>query len=480
MARINVAEGENDGSFLYGLYSIPHFFGVHKKFFIASAAVFCALFVISAALLNKGIVYEYSYHGQVLGVVKDSNQVYDTVKHAKEKLNTPNGARIILNEEKDLEVKRIVSFKYKEEDLDSENDIISNITTLKNVEVKAYNVIVNDMNLGMVSSVDDGKELLNKVRDFYLGDVNRRVFKSISFVEEVSFEEVTTLPDKIIGLEAIYKEITEGATLPTTYQVKKKETMFDIALDFDMQAERLEEINPAVDMNKLQAGDILQVEEHRPLLSLETVEIAEYDADEDFEVIYEESEKYFIDEIIEKIPGKVGVRHVISDVININGMEMDRIELSSDVIKEPVTKVVIRGTKKRPVEIVKGNFIWPASGVITSGFGGRNSPGGIGSTNHKGLDIGVSYGSVYAADGGTVTVAAHLSNGYGKAIKIDHGDGRATFYAHLNDIDVYVGQKVKQGERIAQSGNTGRSTGPHLHFEVHINGIQVDPMKYLK
>ena len=131
-----------------------------------------------------------------------------------------------------------------------------------------------------------------------------------------------------------------------------------------------------------------------------------------------------------------------------------------------------------------GECLWPVgdkSGTITSGFGLRSSPGGIGSTNHAGIDIGVPVGTaIVASNPGTVIkVDAVGASARGIYVKIDHGNGIATLYQHLSEVEVSEGQTVQRGEEIAKSGNTGRSTGPHLHFEVHINGTPVDPLSYL-
>ena len=128
-----------------------------------------------------------------------------------------------------------------------------------------------------------------------------------------------------------------------------------------------------------------------------------------------------------------------------------------------------------------GGYIWPCNGIrwITSMFGGRQSPGGIGSTNHKGVDIGTPLGTpVLAAKSGTVT-SANWNGGYGECVVINHGGGNSTLYGHLSSYNVKIGDTVKQGQVIAYSGNTGRSTGPHLHFGIIENNSWVDPLNYL-
>ena len=123
--------------------------------------------------------------------------------------------------------------------------------------------------------------------------------------------------------------------------------------------------------------------------------------------------------------------------------------------------------------------VYPVYGTTTSSFGTRKSPFGYGSEFHPGIDISVPVGTpVKAAGKGVVTYAGWLS-GYGNVVIIDHGYGIQSVYGHNSQILVKVGQTVKRGDIIAKSGNTGRSTGPHVHFEIRVNGNPVDPMKYL-
>lgn len=125
-----------------------------------------------------------------------------------------------------------------------------------------------------------------------------------------------------------------------------------------------------------------------------------------------------------------------------------------------------------------GGYIWPVnSHYITSTVGGRASPGGIGSTNHKGTDIGrVGYSSsIYAAKAGTVIISEY-SRSYGNYVVVSHGSGNTTLYAHMSSRKVSVGQRVNQGDVLGITGSTGNSTGPHLHFEIKENDAIIDPI----
>ncbi len=129
---------------------------------------------------------------------------------------------------------------------------------------------------------------------------------------------------------------------------------------------------------------------------------------------------------------------------------------------------------------VGGEFMWPsACTIITSNYSPRrkNPVTGV-YKKHTGVDIGAAYGTaILAANGGTVTLAG-WNSGYGNCVVIDHGGGKATLYAHMSSIGVSKGQAVSKGQQIGRVGSTGNSTGPHLHFEILINGSAVDPMQY--
>lgn len=121
----------------------------------------------------------------------------------------------------------------------------------------------------------------------------------------------------------------------------------------------------------------------------------------------------------------------------------------------------------------------PVTGVITSRYGRRSSPGGIGSTNHKGLDISASSGTpIYAMASGTVTFSGSKGE-LGNLVIINHGNGVETYYAHCSKLKVSKGQQVNAGDKVALVGQTGVATGPHLHLEIHINGKVVNPQNYV-
>lgn len=123
--------------------------------------------------------------------------------------------------------------------------------------------------------------------------------------------------------------------------------------------------------------------------------------------------------------------------------------------------------------------IWPVHGEMTSGFGWRASPWGYGGDWHPGMDIAVEYGTPVEATADGEVVFSGWYSGYGKLVQIDHGNGIVTLYGHNSTLVVETGQYVRKGQIIAYAGSTGASTGPHVHYEVRLNGTPVNPANYL-
>ena len=136
--------------------------------------------------------------------------------------------------------------------------------------------------------------------------------------------------------------------------------------------------------------------------------------------------------------------------------------------------------EERNQKISRTPSIWPTEGDITSRFGWRQSPFGYGSDWHPGVDIATAMGTpIHATAAGVVTNAGWYG-GYGRYVEIDHGDGYVTAYGHHSAIAVATGQHVNKGDVIAYVGNSGMSTGPHVHYEVRVNGREVNPMSFMQ
>jgi len=183
--------------------------------------------------------------------------------------------------------------------------------------------------------------------------------------------------------------------------------------------------------------------------------------------------EYVIGTVITKQNGKAGLKEVDKLITMENGAIKISKTAGSRVINESIDKVVAVGTKN-PILAGIAFLSTPSRGGITSYYGYRWG------RLHKGIDIGARTGTpIYAAADGTIE-SASWDRGYGNLVKISHGSGIETLYGHTSKMVVKAGQKVKKGQLIAYVGSTGHSTGPHLHFEVRLNGNSVNPLKYLR
>ena len=238
----------------------------------------------------------------------------------------------------------------------------------------------------------------------------------------------------------------------------------------EMNSELLDSVNTTIHV-----GDKLIITIPEPELSVTRTETKYYEEIYDADTIYIENPDWYTNQQVVRQQPSAGFRKITVEENFVNDTVVERVILKQELIKESVPLIVERGMKVPPT------YIKPISGGrISSYFGKRNAPTKGASTYHQGIDWATPTGtSVMASCGGTVSKAGWAS-GYGYCVFIDHEDGRQTRYGHLSKVLVKVGQKVRQGEKIALSGNTGVSTGAHLHFEMRINGNAVDPLKYIK
>lgn len=155
-------------------------------------------------------------------------------------------------------------------------------------------------------------------------------------------------------------------------------------------------------------------------------------------------------------------------------------QLRSDTTLEEVRQQELLHSMRANRDILAATpSIWPVEGYLTSSFGRRASPFGAGSDFHKGIDIANKVGTPIVTPAKGRITSAGWEGGYGNCIVINHGNDLSTRYAHMQNIHVKVGDTVERGDLIGTVGSTGRSTGPHLHYEVRLGGISVNPMHYI-
>ena len=429
---------------------------------LAGIILFCSFFTIGTTV---------SYDGQVLGRLASKSEAETVRKDLESITSRTMGATYTIDDSllqydsgwmlrQDIEDKAVYE--------DQLSDEIGLVTS-------AYCLYVNDVRIGATPYEGALEELLDQLQKAASDEDTI----SCEFAEDVEIRQEYVPTSEIMNLGYIAELLYSTKTAEVTYEVKKGDTWSQIAAKNDMTSAELLALNPGYNINKLQIGEVLTLSASVPYLTMTVVKQERYLDDVSYNIEYTDSADLYQGDYKVTSKGEYGKADVMAKTTYVNGEETERTILSSVTLKEPVTEHRIRGTKARPTWMPTGSFRWPTSGRISSYFGGRKSPGGIGSTNHKGIDIAVPRGTpIYAADGGTVTYSGWMS-GYGYLVQIAHGNGYVTRYGHNSSLTVSVAQHVYKGQQVARAGSTGNSTGNHCHFEVRYNGVAKNPLNYL-
>ena len=445
----------------------------HKA--VGPLAFLLAAGVIGTALV-VGTVYPPSYvvsvDGTTLGVVTEPEVFEAAMDRVEER------ASDILGYDYTLDNTVTYDFALTEKDkLSNVGDFETYLFDQIGEVMKSYVLKVNGQFIGAAQDEASLTAMLDAIKAPYVNENTT----SADFVESVSISRQYTPSDVEQDLDAMTAILTENTNGQTTYEVQQGDTFMQIAYDNDMSLEELEALNPDVDINKIYIGQLINVKEEIPFLSVKTVDNVTYQEPIASPVEEVEDDSMYQGETKVLDPGSEGLAEVTADVTYVNGNERERTVTNTVTLTEPTTKVIAVGTKERPSWLPNGYFIWPVYGNITSYFGYRYIFGSY--SYHSGIDIAAPYGTgIQAADGGTVIWSGTGTGSnwsYGNYVIIDHGNGYQTYYAHCSSLLVSVGDKVYQGQTIARVGSTGRSTGNHCHFQVKINGTTVNPLSYL-
>ena len=429
---------------------------------LAGIILFCSFFTIGTTV---------SYDGQVLGRLASKSEA-ETVRKDLESITSRTLGETYTIDDSLLQYDSGWMLRQDIEDRAVYEDQLSDEIGLV---TSAYCLYVKDVRICATPYEGALEELLDQLQKAASDEDTI----SCEFAEDVEIRQEYVPTSEIMNLGYIAELLYSTKTAEVTYEVKKGDTWSQIAAKNDMSSAELLALNPGYNINKLQIGEVLTLSASVPYLTMTVVKQERYLDDVSYNIEYTDSADLYQGDYKVTSKGEYGKADVMAKATYVNGEETERTILSSVTLKEPVTEYRLRGTKVRPTWMPTGSFRWPTSGRISSYFGGRKSPGGIGSTNHKGIDIAVPRGTpIYAADGGTVTYSGWMS-GYGYLVQIDHGNGYVTRYGHNSSLTVSVGQHVYKGQQVARAGSTGNSTGNHCHFEVRYNGVAKNPLNYL-
>lgn len=434
-----------------------------------------ALFCIAAVTTFIGHItaYEYAYNGKALGIVKNKEEVYKTIDAIGEKLSTTLHARVEINKEEDITFREVRGWNLQ---LDSKDEVLNNLTYMQDLKVMASGIYKDGELIAVLQNADMARDILDAIKDNFTQqkENENRVFDEISFAENVEIRSISVNLGDIENEAEVLNYMLTGAVEKKIHSVKSGETFSGIAKMYGLKQSELEAMNPGIVPSKLKISQQIILNRDAPVLTVQTTETVTYVENIPFETVYEESSSMYEGETSTKKKGVYGTREVVARVKRNNGEEISRVVLSTKKLTEPESQIVVKGPKKAPPRQGTGTWAWPIKNYrISSKFGYRWG------RMHNGVDLAASKGTkIYATDGGTVTYAGYKGS-FGYMIIINHGGNYESYYAHCSKLLVKKGDKVFQGQNIALVGSTGRSTGPHLHFEIRYLGTPKNPFNYI-
>ena len=478
-------------------------FGKNFKLNYAGWAVACCLMMlmvipIQGDSVSSSITYnEVLLNGEVIGAVADPEVVNQAFLNARARIARETEGLVLGNVECSFQkVPRLFGTTLEQSEL--ENVIYDLLKEqVKAAKQKYYLVKVNEFTVYLYG-IDEVKALLEAALKPYdpnglfevnvISDTSRELnvftvevtpkeelaegdgLKALNFSEKVEISEAYVDADRVSKISEAIEAVTKETEKNQTYEVQPGDTLSVIANSRGYYVDEVLALNPGLTRDAtLHLGDEIVISVPEPELSVLTTEQSTYEEDYDAETQYIENDNWYTTQQVVRQEAVPGHHEVTVLTTSRNGTETSREMVSENVITEPVPEIIEKGTQTPPT------YIKPITGgTLTSTFKWRWG------RMHKGIDWAVPKGTAVRASCGGTVVSAGWSGGYGNCITIRHPDGKQTRYGHLSKILVSAGQKVDQGQKIALSGNTGRSTGPHVHFEILVNGTQVNPLKYLQ
>lgn len=442
-----------------------------KNYFIGAIATTAVIATLSVCSLSTS--YSLEIDGNVVGQVSSKSVVTQALNEVEEAVESASGLEVVAAYN-NVEVKATHGFS---KDVLTEKEVVAILN--ENVDWLTTGATIN-VNNGeyrfSVATEEEGQAVLDKLKDAALANQGDATIKSVEFLEDITVESGNVKIGDVKTPSEIVAEVQAGKEAVKTHTVQQGESFWTIASNYGISVYELQQLNSDINPNRLQIGQEINLNCLEPLINVVVVKEITVEESIAYATEYKETASLYRGETQVVKKGSDGKKMVTYEVKETNGATLEKNTLNEVVVSEPVTAVVNKGTKTVALSSRSGDGIlnWPMSGKITSPYGTRKS--GF----HSGIDIGGKVGTpVYAAAGGKVVLSSWYY-GYGNCILVDHGNGMKTRYAHLSGYKVKVGDTVERGQLIGLCGNTGNSTGPHLHFEVIINGSTKNPVNYLK
>jgi len=383
---------------------------------MAVSATLCISSILYS--VNEPNAYEICVDKKVIVYINNDKKDLDLINSIVEEISSRFSTSKLKNS---LSINKV---KVDEEILTDSSLLKKVIIENSSMVIDAYSMKADDREFAIVANESEGKSILEKVKNYYINKSDLEI---------------------------------KNCDLKTNIKYVKKQVPILQVDDIDVVVNRIEAVN------EKSQKQLVTFELKGTKISSEAISPS---------IVIKWSEDMTVGQSKLIDDGKAGKKSVTKEIQMVNSKAFSTRVTSEKTIDPPKNKVVLQGSKS-PIAESTGILFTPSRGSISSGFGMRWG------RMHQGLDIAANMGDpIYAALDGKV-IYSGWETGYGNVIKLQHENGLITIYGHCSRLDVTVGQNVNKGDKIALVGSTGNSTGPHLHFEVRVNGVAQNPVAYL-
>ena len=469
-----------------------------------------AITFILTTILNS-YAMGVTVNGEKVGFVENEEQFAALVNDVEKDISEENyNAEIQINKDI-IELDSMAENKKQVQMLD-EGKLKETILNTNAVSATAAAITVDGNPVLYVGTKDDANGILESIKNKYevAGQDVYSTFRQDVQITEAAVDMTNLMPTP----NAINYLLTGNETIKQ-YKVKKNDTDWDIARANGLTEKDIQTANPHMNTKVIKKGDVINISKMQPFVHTEVIATVNVTEKTKYKTKKVKTDNLYVGERKVKREGKRGQVSVTKRAVYINGKEESAQIISKNVIEKPQKRIVLIGTKEKPAAPVNtpqpsysssdtgssssnsnsnsssntspvyknsdssyvsgsGTLSNPMRNMqLSSPFGNRNG------RLHSGADFRNPAGTpIYAAAGGKVTYSGY-DGAYGYTVRISHGNGMSTVYAHCKNLTVKSGTTVSKGQQVGTVGRTGRATGNHLHFEVRINGSPKNPLNYL-
>ena len=441
--------------------------------FAVPAACCGILFAVVSHTINQSYDIAVTLNGEPIGKIAEEQDYIRAEEIVRKRLSYTAEASYEINFARSLRLETYDGYS----PILNAGELADKMLRSQNIAlIDGCGVYVNGEFAGAVRDQHPVEEALTQNLSRYANALGKAA-EDVWYADEITYERGTYLAENLTDTSELIRKLTAVTRKKRTYTAGASETIYSVADRFTTTPETIRALNPELeDLIPVAMRVTVPVETHYlPILYTKTA--VTYTAiPYDSETVDTAELPVGTSKVLRR--GENGEKQNTVRITYTDGAETGRTTLKTTLLSPPVDEVIGKGTyaaKPYSTDTVidgDGRYLWPVDGGrITDVFGGTR--------NHRGIDIGAAEGSYIFAGAAGVVRYAGWNDSYGNFVIVDHQDGYETLYAHSCALLVEAGQQVQSGQVIALVGTTGHSTGPHLHFEVRINGVNYNPMLFL-